>query len=674
MKILLCSVPDGALKEKPIPLIPRGKSGDGMYSWSGKDNEQPTFPIGLMRIYSAMEKNGYNGDIYDINNLRHPDNELIKNLKKIKPDVVGLSGPLSHCYPNMKRIIRMLRNIYPDIWIIVGGHITGSAHVVLKKNDVDVCVIGDGEISFVRLLDYIKSNYDRKKINYEKLNEIKGLGFLDEKKCFKLTGYGDQIIGSKMEYPSYESWERGLQEFGGSDKLIHEVFEDAADMRNIFGLNLEAQHFTPYLLEVHEKVKNKKVGRIQTSKGCVAKCTFCQRAMKGYRVFGPNHMEDRIIELKAKYNVGVLLVDDENFGSDRKQGYEVARLMKKHNIYWSSQGARAASISREDLKFYKDHNLIGIRYGIESGSQTILDIMEKKTSTQQVYDQIECCKRLGIATTSEAFMLGMPGESRKTALETAEYNARLRYLLGNNWNPHYPAWATSIPGTPLYEYSQQAGFIGNSIEEEEDYLYRTADTMEDRGILNYLNKTEFDLKEVHYWIYLYRYAGKKEFVNEIIRNNKSIKNILSQIYHQCVKESFIVYYHDLTRKVHKDLKLQQNIKNLFHVTAKFITALSVPFLPKFILFPILKFMSDVSFYNLKKRYKNKNGTQRYNFFVDRLSEKNISNNYKITEKKIANSAKKIDRSLRKIVAFNSSQLNSHLTEEEKYLQMLVRQQ
>ena len=149
---------------------------------------------------------------------------------------------------------------------------------------------------------------------------------------------------------------------------------------------------------------------------------------------------------------------------------------------------------------------------------------------------------------------------------------------------------------------------------------------------------------------------------------------MSQIYHQCVKESFIVYYHDLTRKVHKDLKLQQNIKNLFHVTAKFITALSVPFLPKFILFPILKFMSDVSFYNLKKRYKNKNGTQRYNFFVDRLSEKNISNNYKITEKKIANSAKKIDRSLRKIVAFNSSQLNSHLTEEEKYLQMLVRQQ
>ena len=674
MKILLCSVPDGSIKKNPEPLIPRSTMEKGMYSWSGKDNEQPTFPIGLMRIYAAMERSNYKGDIYDINNLRHSDEELIKNFKKIKPDVVGLGGPLSHCYPNMKRIIKILRKLYPNIWIVVGGHITGSAHVVLKRNDVDMCVVGDGEICFVQLLDYIKQNYNRKTIDYKILNKIKGLAFLDEAKNFKLTGYGDQITGTKMEYPSYDPWEKGLQEFGGSEKLIHEVFEDASDMRNIFGLNLESQHFTKENLEIHRKVKDKKVGRIQTSKGCVAKCTFCQRAMKGYRVFGPSHMEARIIELKEKYNVGVLLVDDENFGSDRKQGYECARLMKKHGIYWSSQGARAASISKEDLKFYKEHNLIGIRYGIESGSQTILNIMEKKTTLQQVYDQIECCKRLGIATTSEAFMLGMPGESRQTALETAEYNARLRYLLGNNWNPHYPAWATSIPGTPLYEYSQQAGFIGTSIDEEEDYLYRTADTMEDRGILNYLNKTEFNIKEVHYWIYLYRYAGKKEFVNEIIRNNKSIKNILSQIFHQCIKESFVVFSHDYQRRINNNMNILQKMKSMIHITAKFFLAFSVPFMPKFILFPLLKVMSDINFYNLVKRYKSKNAKQRYNLFVDRISEKNIKNNFKITEEKINNTVKKIDLSLRKITIANSNIININLTDEEKSLQMLVRQQ
>ena len=85
MKILLCSVPDGSIKKNPEPLIPRSTMKKGMYSWSGKDNEQPTFPIGLMRIYAAMERSNYKGDIYDINNLRHSDEELIKNFKKIKP-------------------------------------------------------------------------------------------------------------------------------------------------------------------------------------------------------------------------------------------------------------------------------------------------------------------------------------------------------------------------------------------------------------------------------------------------------------------------------------------------------------------------------------------------------------------------------------------------------------
>ena len=221
-------------------------------------------------------------------------------------------------------------------------------------------MVGDGEISFVKLLDYIKLNPDVSQKDYILLNQIQGLAFLDKNNNLKLTGYGTQIVGTEMEYPSYDKWELGLQEFGGSDELVHEVFEEASDLRNIFGLNLEKQHYTPEILKIHETLKGKKVGRIQTSKGCVAKCTFCQRATKGYRVFGQNHMEARIIELKEKYNVGVLLVDDENFGSNRKQGYECARLMKKHGIYWSSQGARAASISVEDLKFYKAHNLLAI--------------------------------------------------------------------------------------------------------------------------------------------------------------------------------------------------------------------------------------------------------------------------------------------------------------------------
>ena len=79
-------------------------------------------------------------------------------LKKIKPDIVGLSGPLSHCYPNLKHLTKIIRNLYPDCWIIVGGHISGSSHILLNKTETDIVVVGDGEICFSKLLDYIKDN------------------------------------------------------------------------------------------------------------------------------------------------------------------------------------------------------------------------------------------------------------------------------------------------------------------------------------------------------------------------------------------------------------------------------------------------------------------------------------------------------------------------------------
>ena len=78
MKVLLCTIPDGSL-EPTEPLIPRNGRSPNI-----------TFPLGVLRILQSMEKCGFNGEVYDINNLRHSDDEIIKNLKKYEPEVVGL--------------------------------------------------------------------------------------------------------------------------------------------------------------------------------------------------------------------------------------------------------------------------------------------------------------------------------------------------------------------------------------------------------------------------------------------------------------------------------------------------------------------------------------------------------------------------------------------------------
>ena len=108
MKILLCSIPDGPLERTLQPLVP----------W-GNNRQIPIRPVGILRLMTWMEKKGYSSDIYDINNLRPSDEELIKNFKRTKPTVVGLSATLSHCYPNIKRIIKILRELFPYIWIVI---------------------------------------------------------------------------------------------------------------------------------------------------------------------------------------------------------------------------------------------------------------------------------------------------------------------------------------------------------------------------------------------------------------------------------------------------------------------------------------------------------------------------------------------------------------------------
>ena len=89
MKTLMCSVPDGPLSNTLKPLLPYGNY-----------YQIPIQPVGILRLMTWMEKKGYSSDIYDINNLRPSDEELIKNFKRTKPTVVGLSAT-----PNSEMLI-----------------------------------------------------------------------------------------------------------------------------------------------------------------------------------------------------------------------------------------------------------------------------------------------------------------------------------------------------------------------------------------------------------------------------------------------------------------------------------------------------------------------------------------------------------------------------------------
>jgi len=522
------------------------------------------------------------------------------------------------------------------------------------------------------LIDYFKQNPTRKEIDYDGLAQIKGLAFMDENHKLKLTGYGEQLAAHEMEFPDYDRLEEGLKKFGGEEPSMLDYFRTINEPSDLveFLQGQDAKQVHNQTLELFEKVKYKRQGRTLATRGCVARCTFCQRYTRGFRVYKAETLESHLIKLKEKYDMQTVVLNDENFGSNRKDCYEIARVMKKLDIYWMATGARSKSFTFEDLKFYKEHNMMSVKFGIESGSQKMLDIMEKKFTPKDIYEAVENCKKLDISTSVDGFIIGMPGEDEQTIIENGEFLASLWDLLGFDWNTRaYPYLAIAIPGTPLYEYSQQIGVIGTTIEEEEDYLIRLSG-YRITHILNYINKTSFSAKEVNYWTYLFPYAAKKAFVSLIIKKNKSIIKTVSEIYRKCLKGSINDFVVEFNKRKHhyKNEKLLTKLKWFALISINFSFSLGCIFLPKIILFNIIRVYANLRFYYLEKTHKVKNGVQKYNLFVEPISK--ADEKFILNDKRAIKADRQIDLSLRTIVMDNRTQSVPVTTNEERDLQSL----
>ena len=100
--------------------------------------------------------------------------------------------------------------------------------------------------------------------------------------------------------------------------------------------------------------------------------------------------------------------------------------------------------------------------------------------------------------------------------------------------------------------------------------------------------------------------------------------------------------------------------------------LGILFLPKAVLLPIVRVYSNLKFYFIKKKYKVKNGKQKYNIFMEQNAE--LGRKFKATQSRIDQAERQIERSLRTIVNVNRKQMKSPETDQERGLEILSRGQ
>jgi len=433
-------------------------------------------PFGSMAIIQSLRKIDEEVSFYNIDYFRYSNEEVETYFKEQKFDVVGISAVVSTAYVYTKFLSKLIRRVSPDTKIIVGGNLAASAEILLKKCEVDFCVAGDGEKIIQEL---IKALYE-KPLNYDLLRASKGISFLDEHGEFHFTGFGIKPTAEEVEFPDYSI----LDADGSLPYFITE-----ATTRLLFGYEGEI-------------LPGKRVATVVMHKGCVARCTFCHRFEKGFRALPIDKTMDHIRHLMDEHNVGYILVGDENFGSDRKAAAAMAERLNELGVPWQVAGVRARSVSKESLQHWKDNGCYFVNFGTESGSPKILKIMEKNATLEENINALKWTSEAGMGTIIQ-LVLGMPGEDDDTIQETIEFLKSVSAHM-KSWVDR-PAselisinYAQALPGTPLYEFAREKGYIGHSIDEEEKYLIKISDTdayKED----HFLNYTGLPLLKVLMW-------------------------------------------------------------------------------------------------------------------------------------------------------------------------------
>lgn len=218
---------------------------------------------------------------------------------------------------------------------------------------------------------------------------------------------------------------------------------------------------------------------------------------------------------------------DENFGSNKKHAYKVMEILKKHDMLWFSGGLRCTTFTLEDFKALKEHGCTGVKFGIESGSQKILIVMEKNFKVEEVFDALVCAEKVGLVAPL-LFCIGMPGETDETIMETGKYLGKICRMRGTspiNIDANI-AYAIPLPGTPLYDYGRLQGVIGSSVDEEEKFLKHLSGVSVGKD--RFINLTGMNTKTILFWDFLIRYEAMHTFYRH---SGTEINNSILQ----CVK-------------------------------------------------------------------------------------------------------------------------------------------
>ena len=410
--------------------------------------ENRYFPIGLGYLAARLRDQGHEVLIYSVdtsksvhppaynrmhdyykvyiqwvNDFSHPVWQEIRSfLEQFKPEAIGITA-MTPKIASVLRTASWCKRYSPQARVIVGGpHATIRPDELLQWEDVDFVIRGEGEFSLGELIDACQKG------NPRLLNALEGLSFRKN--------------GGIFHNPP-----RSLEE------------------------DLDALPFPARELLVYpENFSSEDLAIIMTSRGCPFQCTFCYKEMFGKRVRfrSIDSVLGEIKEVMKRYKATQFAFKDDSFTVNKKRVAELCdRLLEEGiQIHWEST-TRVDLIDEPMLQKMAVAGCNMIKVGVESGSESIHQLIKKGISLHQVRQAAQWFNRHGIFWVA-FFMMGLPNETEEDIQETRKLMREIQpdYVSIGVYEPY--------PGTELFDLGTELGLL-NPLMSPSQYFERPPD-------------------------------------------------------------------------------------------------------------------------------------------------------------------------------------------------------
>ncbi len=380
-------------------------------------------PLGIGYVAAALEQTIHHVEILDCHVLKMTDADIVRELEARKPDIVGLTFTTENRFEAFE-LARLIRSTLPECHLTAGG-----PHVSLAEIDTlegikafDSVVIGEGEYTMSQLADCLHAGGRDKD-----LRKIKGLVFRTKDGAIESTGPSEKILDlDALPFPARHLY-------------------PPAEMYN-FKFDVPGHGI-------------KRFSNLMTSRGCPANCNFCATPHMWGRRVRMRSPENIVAEMESAvkdHNAEAFWLFDDTFNSSPRRVERICDLMIDRGLNrmpWFCE-VRVDVMTRDLLEKMKNAGCYTIGFGVESGSQRILDdVIRKNLKLEKVYQLYDWCRELDVIA-NPFFIISHPTETWEEAQQTLSMIRQFKQ------NAHVSmAFLHVYPGTELEKIARENGTL-----------------------------------------------------------------------------------------------------------------------------------------------------------------------------------------------------------------------